>query len=166
LLKLVQFAPQYFDQLQTWVDSEDLLLQFSGDTFAFPLSFPDFERYQLAHPDRQFYMVINDVFNEPCGFGEIIPQPGNIPRLGRLLIGNPAQRGKGLGKLMVKLLVQKCTLRFSCPAVELFVLADNRAAVNCYLSAGFYFIDSDDQQITIKSIPKVMRKMRFDVCSV
>jgi RimJ/RimL family protein N-acetyltransferase len=98
---------------------------------------------------------------DPFGFGEIIPQKDNVPRLGRLLIGDVALRGKGLGKKLVQLLIDECRKNFNTNTIELYVLSDNIPAIRCYKALGFNFITGDETNILLGDVPKVMKKMRL-----
>ena len=117
---LKDFTPADFLWLSKWVSSPELLCQFSANTFPFPLMYADMKAYCLEYPERKFYTIINN--DGIFGFGEIIPQNGNVPRLARLLIGDPTNRGKGLGKKLVLLLLNECKKVHHAPAVELYVL--------------------------------------------
>jgi RimJ/RimL family protein N-acetyltransferase len=154
------FTVSDFPQLSQWVNSEELLLQFSATTFPYPLSYPDMETYMQANPDRQFYMISDTQFGD-YGFGEIIPQAGNVPRLGRLLIGEPSLRGKGLGRKMILLLLDECRNVHSSTGAELHVLTDNQSAIKCYQSIGFSFI-GDDIEIDLKGNINTIKKMRLN----
>jgi RimJ/RimL family protein N-acetyltransferase len=154
------FTQSDFPLLSSWVNSEELLHQFSATTFPYPLNYTDMEWYMAANPDRQFYMISNELYGD-FGFGEIIPQYANVPRLGRLLIGNPDLRGKGLGKQLLQQLIAECKRKFASTAVELYVLIDNYPAIKCYQAAGFQFLDNN-LEINLNGIKKVMRKMRVN----
>ncbi|MEO6523064.1 MAG: GNAT family N-acetyltransferase [Mucilaginibacter sp.] len=154
------FTQPDFAQLNTWVSSEELLIQFSATAFPYPLNYADIEAYMLANPDRQFYMVSDEQLGD-YGFGEIIPQKNNVPRLSRLLIGDPSLRGKGFGKKMILLLLDECRNTHSSTGAELYVLTDNQHAIKYYKSVGFNFI-GDDIEINLKGNIKTMKKMRLN----
>jgi len=157
---LRHFTKYDFPKLSKWVNSEELLLQFSATTFPYPLNYADLEVYIQANPERKFYMISDTELGD-YGFGEIIPQTGNVPRLGRLLVGELSLRGKGLGKKMILLLLDECRNVHSSTGAELYVLTDNEPAIKCYESIGFGFI-GDDIEINLKGSIKTMKKMRLD----
>ncbi len=127
-----------FKQLQSWVTDCDILLQFSGTDFSFPLEETQLLGYQELYPDRTFYLgYLPD--NTPYAFGEIIPQEGNIPRLGRILVGRSELRGQKLGRCFVRMLLEQCRLLYDCEHVELLVWNENFAAIKCYQSVGFVY---------------------------
>ena len=131
-----KYLAEDFEILQSWVISKDLLLQFAGTDFEYPLSKDALSSYQQANPDRSFYLGIDrDLI--PYAFGEIIPQNDNVPRLARILIGEHRNRGLGMGQLFIRDLIQECIDKYHCPAVELFVWDQNYAAIKCYSNVGF-----------------------------
>jgi RimJ/RimL family protein N-acetyltransferase len=135
-----------FEILESWVTDRDLLVQFSGTGFSFPLTKDQIANYQTANPDRTFFLGLNHRL-ERYAFGEIIPQDSSVPRLGRILIGDNAHRGVGLGQLFVKDLVQECIARYDCKSVELFVWDQNQAAIQCYSKVGFEYLP--EKQMTM-----------------
>lgn len=131
-----KYLAEDFEILQSWVISKDLLLQFAGTDFEYPLSKDALSSYQQANPDRSFYLGI-DRDSLPYAFGEIIPQNNNVPRLARILIGEHRNRGLGMGQLFIRDLIEECVKTYDCPAVELYVWDQNHAAINCYTKVGF-----------------------------
>ncbi|CAG4998213.1 hypothetical protein DYBT9275_01955 [Dyadobacter sp. CECT 9275] len=119
----------------TWVDNPELLFQFAGLSWTFPLKRQDLVDY-FEYSDRQSYMAIGED-GHPVGFGEIINDSNPSPRLGRLLIGPGTNRGKGLGVQLIKLLVAECEQVYNPDTVYLFVLENNMAALRCYFKSGF-----------------------------
>jgi len=140
-LILRQFKEADFGWLQSWVTSPELLFQFSGDRFSYPLSLEQFTEYRAEHPDRPMYTAWLE--EQPVAFGEIIPQDNGRPRLGRILVGNPAMRGKGVGTRFITTLAEECRRLYSCDAVELNVWDENTPAIRCYEKAGFVFRPDD-----------------------
>lgn len=132
---LKDFTLEDFPILNHWVTDADLLLQFSGTDFTYPLTEKQILDYQQTYTDRRFYIGIAD--NVPFAFGEIIPQENGVPRLGRILIGDINLRGQGLGRIFAKLLVKLCKELYDSNAVDLFVWDQNLAAIKCYQSVGF-----------------------------
>lgn len=91
------FTQSDFPLLSKWVNSEKLMLQFSATTFSYPLNYTDMENYLALNHGRQFYIVNEEKVGD-YGFGEIIPQTDNVPRLGRLLVGDPLHRDQAWAK--------------------------------------------------------------------
>lgn len=140
-LILRRFEEADFNWLQGWVTSPKLLFQFSGERFSYPLRLEQLMEYRAEHPDRHMYTAW--LAEEAVAFGEIIPQDNGRPRLGRILVGNPAMRGRGLGALFITALVEECGRLYGCDAVELNVWDENTPAIRCYEKAGFVFQPDD-----------------------
>lgn len=137
-MRLQNYSPDNFDLLNSWITDADLLFQFAGTAWTFPLTRQQIAAYQNSFPRRQFYMAYDDQ-NEAFAFGEIIVDDINTPRLGRLLVGNQNSRGKGLGLRFVNLLVDECKRVFAPDLIYLYVFEDNVPAIRCYEKAGFVF---------------------------
>jgi len=135
---LREFTLNDFVLLESWITDADILFRFSGPDWQFPLSRELLENYMLNHPFRQFYIGLSDD-GEPYAFGEIISNEQHAPRLGRLLIGNAEQRGKGLGQKFVKELLHECIKIHQPDEIYLFVFEDNDIGIQCYLKSGFTF---------------------------
>jgi RimJ/RimL family protein N-acetyltransferase len=159
---LVPYQPIYFNWLSGWVTSAELLFQFAGTDFHFPLDETQLLSYQQFHTDRRFYIALTEN-KAPYAFGEIIPQDNNTPRLGRVLIGDPNKRGKGLGAHFIQLLVEECRLLYNPPAVELYVNAPNTAAIQCYIKVGFHFLPNQEKIVTHNGQQHLIKKMRLDL---
>lgn len=138
---LRKFKATDFSWLQNWVTSPELLFQFSGDRFSYPLRLDQLIAYRTEHPERMMYVAL--VAAQPVAFGEIIPQDNGRPRLGRILVGNPALRGTGLGTRFITALLDECRQLYPCDAVELNVWDENTSAIRCYEKAGFVFQAKD-----------------------
>ena len=131
---LKDFDAADFDRLIAWVPDEPSLIQFAGAIFSFPLDHGQLSTY-LADPRRTAFVVVND--DQAIGHAEIYRETADTVKLCRILIGNPAARGKGVGRELISLLTGKA---FSDPEVQslkLHVFDWNTAAIRCYEGAGF-----------------------------
>lgn len=132
------YSSLHFELLKSWITDEELLFRFSGTDFTYPISEQQIVDYQLKYPERRFYMGYTPG-KMPFAFGEIIPQESGVPRLGRILVGDPALRGKGLGRYFIKLLIGECSEQFLTKRVELLTWDMNHTAIRCYESVGFVY---------------------------
>jgi RimJ/RimL family protein N-acetyltransferase/ribosome-associated protein YbcJ (S4-like RNA binding protein) len=155
---LKPYASSDFPLLEKWVTSPELLLQFSGTDFSYPITEQQILSYQLLHPDRTFYIGYsqNDI---PFAFGEIIPQESGMPRLGRILIGDSKLRGMGFGKYFIRMLIEKCRSAYDCKKVELFVWEKNQMAIKCYKSVGFEYIAEKHNTLVYNGVNYNIHKM-------
>lgn len=128
-----------FEILSNWVTSAELLFQFAGTAWTFPLNEEQILQYESTFPERQFYIACDEQ-DIPFAFGEIIDGDINSPRLGRLLIGKSESRGKGLGLSFVLMLIGECLQKIDTEVIYLYVFQDNFRAIRCYEKAGFNFV--------------------------
>lgn len=149
MISLRKYTPADFHYLSSWITDADLLFQFAGPDWSFPITEEQLENYQQKFPHKQFYIGLQN--ETPFGFGEIIGNETVSPRLGRLLIGGEANRGIGLGQLFIQLLIAECTALFNPEAIHLFVLENNKQAISCYLKCGFDFAETPDFTLSYKN---------------
>ena len=153
-----------FALLQQWVTSPALLFQFAGTDFAYPLTKEQLDIYQALYPERRLY-IASTIESQPVAFGEIIPQDNNIPRLARLLVGNSAQRGKGLGEVFVDLLIKECQQLYHCSSIDLFVLDENAQARRCYEKKNFFVVPNDSFRLIADGQAHLIHRMRLDIAA-
>lgn len=160
-MTITKYSPAHFIFLSRWITSPDLLFQFSGTTFSYPITENQLVKYQAENPDRNFYVGLNSN-NAIIAFGEIIPQENQIPRIGRLLIGNPEERGKGFGTSFIHLLLAECKRLFQTKTVELFVLKNNLPAIKCYQKIGFEFLPNQTWTVNHNQQDYLLLKMAYN----
>ena len=160
---LIPFSAEHFWWLAKWITDKEILFQSSGTYFRFPLSLQQLENYQEKHPDRRFYMSYLD--DTPYAFGELIPKADQPPRLARLLIGDPNLRGKGLGELFVRELIEEARRLYAPEELDLFVLEWNTSAIRCYQKVGFHFTSDPPFSLEFEGHQHQVRRMRLDLKS-
>lgn len=133
-----RYTESDFEILTSWISNSDILFQCAGNDFSYPLTELQLMAYQILHPDRNFYLCLDNESN-PLGIGEIISQESKNPRLGRLLIGNQENRNVGIGTHFVNLLILECIYTYNPEYVDLYVWENNISAIKCYQKVGFEF---------------------------
>jgi RimJ/RimL family protein N-acetyltransferase len=151
LIRLEKFSKEHYKDLISWVDSEETLMQFAGPGFKFPLTEEQLD-ISVSDANRIAFRIINAVTNISIGHAEIY-SAGELVKMGRILIGDPAQRGKGLGRQIVNLLLEHVFFKLEKTMVELNVFDWNASAIRCYENAGF----------TINPDKKLERKVKNNV---
>lgn len=149
MFTLRKYTPADFTFLSNWITDADLLFRFAGPDWSFPLTMEQLESYQQKFPSKQFYIGLQN--ETPFAFGELIWKETISPRLGRLLIGGEANRGKGLGKKFIQLLITECKTLLHPEAIYLFVLENNEQAIACYRKCGFVINDTADFTLPFKN---------------
>lgn len=135
LLRLEQFSADDYATLISWVDSKELLMQFAGPAFVFPLTNPQLDDY-LNDANRQVFKVVVSESDIAIGHAEIYLTQ-EWANLGRILIGKKEHRGKGLGQQITKLLLQTAFSTTGKTKAALNVFEWNIGAIKCYEKVGF-----------------------------
>ncbi|WP_165763185.1 GNAT family N-acetyltransferase [Flavobacterium sp. AJR] len=136
MIKLEKFDNTDFERLIKWADNEEMLVQFSGPIFKFPLTTEQLDNY-LKEENRIPFKVIDTESKEVLGHAEIYQSEDNLAKLCRILIGDAKFRGKGIGEKIVNLLVQYSFEELNVEKVELNVYDWNKQAIKCYEKSGF-----------------------------
>lgn len=159
---ITSYTDSDFHLLQSWITDADLMFQFAGTSWQFPLTKEQFDTYRTAYTYRYFYIgYTND--NQPFACGEIIINETNSPRLGRLLIGDPQMRGKGFGQSFIRELIDECIKLTSTKEIFLFVFENNISAIKCYEKLGFRFTNDFEFRLNYKGEEFKVLKMRLEV---
>ena len=129
-----------FDRLISWIASTEDLRDWAGAFFAGPLDHARLTRYLESADDPQSRRRIFTAVVEDRAIGHIELShiwPHLSGRLSRTLIGDPGERGKGLGTAMVRSLATLAFADYAFDRIDLGVSDRNGAAIACYGKAGF-----------------------------
>lgn len=135
MIELLPFADTDFEKLISWVESEEAMFQFAGSIFSFPLTQNQLQIY-LEDDNRFVYKVVLSSTNMTIGHGEIYLEK-NTAVLCRIIIGEQAYRGFGIGLRIVNKLLKIAFIQCKAERAELNVFNWNTAAIRCYQKAGF-----------------------------
>jgi RimJ/RimL family protein N-acetyltransferase len=124
-------------------------MQFAGPAFSFPLTNEQLDK-SLSDKNRFAFRVVNDKTNFSIGHSEIYLTDQSA-YLGRILIGDKEQRGKGLGRQIVNLLLDFIFSNLDKTKVELNVFDWNIGAIKCYEKVGFVINPDKKNQRKIKN---------------
>ena len=136
-LKLISAHATDVVALYDWFADEKQIASWGGPGFTYPMSPEDFLNTLKLEELASFWMVNSK--GDKIGFCQFYMRLQRY-HLGRLVV-SPEHRGKGLGQVLVTLLLQQVQEHSpdqqALPQASLFVLKDNPAAIGCYLSLGF-----------------------------
>jgi RimJ/RimL family protein N-acetyltransferase len=143
MIQLVPFGPADFNQLIGWIDSEELLQNWAGSLFSYPLTTESLNWYitdtNVINESEAF--IYKAVDEQGTAVGHIslggISWKNRSARLTRVLVGNTAVRGKGIGQAMVKAAVVIGFEQLGFHRISLGVYTTNEAAIRCYTNCGF-----------------------------
>lgn len=132
---LEKFVRQDYDTLISWVNSKEMLMQFAGPGFTFPLTAEQID-VSLEDQKRFAFKVTDTISKSMIGYGEIYFKETTV-FLGRIIIGEKKLRGQGIGLSIINQLTSHALKRFPQTNIELNVFDWNTAAIRCYEKAGF-----------------------------
>lgn len=142
-IELRQFERQDFARLIEWSKSPEFLLQYAGSSFSYPLDELQLENYiqgaEGEKPIRKIFKVVNLGNNAVIGHIELnkINLRNSSATVGRVLLGEPELRGKGIGTQMVRKVLQIGFDQLGLHRIDLGVFDFNLAAIACYEKIGF-----------------------------
>ena len=135
MVRLEKFTRENYPDLISWVNTEEELMQFAGPGFAFPLTAEQLST-SLTDKNRIAFTVVKINSDRSIGHAEIYLLKDSV-RLGRIIIGDLSQRGKGLGQQIIHLLLEYTFSYLDRTRAELNVFDWNVAAIKCYEKVGF-----------------------------
>lgn len=146
-IHLQPFTIEDTETLSKWIEDEKSLFQFAGDIFRFPITNAQIQEY-LADFNRYVYKVF--ISNKVVGHAEIYLDAEQSAKLCRILIGDPAMRGKGIGKLVISQLLTIAFTEFEVLKVHLNVYDWNTNAIRCYEKVGLQINPNNVNHINFK----------------
>ncbi|MEP1447894.1 MAG: GNAT family N-acetyltransferase [Paraglaciecola sp.] len=124
-------------QLKNWFSDHRAMYTWGGPNMTYPISDKTFLKFLTANHINS-YCLLNDE-QQLLAFGQFYRRLEHH-HLGRLAV-NPKFRGKGLAKILIKLLLEQAYSQQPAKGASLFVFRDNEVAYRCYQSLGFIETD-------------------------
>lgn len=140
MIQLLPFTIEDSLELISTIKDKRMLLQFAGPAYHFPLTKEQLE-IDLKNENRFMFRVFDETEQKVIGHAQIFLKE-NTFLLGRILIWDENNRGKGYGKKIVQNLLQYGFSHFNRETAELNVYDWNIGAIECYKKVGFE-IDPD-----------------------
>ncbi|MDR7372679.1 GNAT family protein [Flavobacterium aquidurense] len=135
MIRLEKFDKKFYSELIDSIKNAKDLMQFGGPEFTFPLTEEQIDK-TLSDQNRIAFRVANSSDGNTIGHCEIYFKDDSA-KLGRILIIDKNQRGKGIGEQMVILLLQYILENRRERNIELNVFDFNIGAIKCYEKVGF-----------------------------
>lgn len=135
MIHLEKFDQNFYSELINSIKNAKDLMQFGGPEFTFPLTEEQIDK-TLSDKNRIAFRVANSSDESTIGHGEIYFKDDSA-RLGRILIIDKNQRGKGIGEQMIILLLEFILENRKERNIELNVFDFNTGAIKCYEKVGF-----------------------------
>lgn len=143
MIRLEHFGHNDFQQLINWIDTEELLIKWSGSLFSFPLTSRSLEWYikdaNIPNESDAFvYKAVDTVTGKVVGHISLggLSWKNRSCRVTRVFI-DPASQKKGFCQQITKAALKIAFEELAMHRIGLGVYNNNDAAVNCYLKSGF-----------------------------
>jgi len=144
MIKLEYFTPDDFQLLIDWVSDEELLLNWAGTEFRFPLTEEKLQRYIRSANDFEnsgtlIYKAVDLETGQTVGHISLtaVNRENRSARITRVLVGNTTERGKGIGEQMTRQLMRIGFNDLKLHRMSLGVFDFNEPAIRCYKKCGF-----------------------------
>ena len=144
MLVLENFESSDFAQLIEWIKDEELLMNWCGSLFSFPLTEKSLEWYiedinNINSSLCFIYKAVDTDTRETVGHISLggISKKNSSGRISRVLIGNTNSRGKGCCQEMIKAVIKIGFEDLKLHRISLGVYDFNTSAIRCYQKAGF-----------------------------
>jgi len=143
MIKLEYFTNTDFDTLLNWIQDEELLLNWAGSQFRFPLTKHKLDWYikdtnDIDDSSTLIYKGIDSETGEPVGHISLssINRTNRSARITRVLVAN-SKRGQGIAEQMVKELMKIGFEQLKLHRMSLGVFNSNAPAIKIYKKCGF-----------------------------
>ncbi|MEC2256661.1 GNAT family protein [Bacillus cereus] len=138
VIKLKTFKKSDFKQLINWINSEEFLIQWSGNAFTFPLDEQQLEKY-IESANTLAFKVVDEETSDVIGHISLgqIDNINKSARIGKVLVGNTKMRGRSIGKHMMKAVLHIAFDELKLHRVTLGAYDFNISAISCYEKIGF-----------------------------
>ncbi|MEC2497010.1 GNAT family protein [Bacillus cereus] len=138
VIKLASCKKSDFKQLINWINSEEFLIQWSGNAFTFPLDEQQLEKY-IESANTLAFKVVDEETSDVIGHISLgqIDNINKSARIGKVLVGNTKMRGRSIGKHMMKAVLHIAFDELKLHRVTLGVYDFNTSAISCYEKIGF-----------------------------
>ena len=148
MIRLDTFTESDFSRLISWISSREMLMQFGGPLFIYPLTTHQLTIY-CTEQNRFPFKVIDDSLNKVIGHAEIFLPEKQKAVFCRLLIGDSAERNKGYGSQLVQKLLGICFVEMDIQEINLNVYDWNKNAIRCYEKTGFQINEGKTRKTVI-----------------
>jgi RimJ/RimL family protein N-acetyltransferase len=167
-IKLQEFTKEDFPKLISWIHSAEFMKQWCGTTFHYPLDVPQLEQYVQGTKEipqlRRVYKSVNTDIGQHIGniTLELKNKVENAAAVTCVIIGEEKYRGMGIGRIMVREVLNTAFNELNFESVYLNVYDFNKAAVKCYKNSGFTKASQNESEYAGKKAVNNMMIIRRD----
>lgn len=139
---LHEFRESDAREVARWATSIEDVRRWAGSATGWPVDLSVFRRWH-ADPEVKPYVMWEG--EARAGYGELwLDEAEQEVELARIIV-SPADRGRGVGKRLVRLLLEQASSS-GLPDAFVRVVPDNAAAIACYRSAGFSPVPESERE--------------------
>lgn len=131
-IELLPFDSSHAPELISNIENKRMLLQFAGPAYQFPLT----EEQLKADENRLLFRIVEKADQKTIGHAQMLLKEHTF-LLGRILIWDKNNRGKGYGEQTIRKLLEYGFTHFDRDTSELNVYDWNTGAIACYRKVGF-----------------------------
>lgn len=142
MIQLAYFTAEDFSQLQEWISDDEILMNWSGALFSFPLTTESLSWYiedvnDLTKSEAFIYKAIETETGNTVGHISLggISKKNRAGRISRVFV-SPEYQGRGYCKEMVRAVLKIGFEDLKLHRICLGVYDFNIAAISCYKKAG------------------------------
>jgi RimJ/RimL family protein N-acetyltransferase len=142
MIRLAYFTEKDVAELMAWISDEEMLMNWSGALFSFPLTASSMEWYledvnDIKRSDAFIYKAVELTTGKTVGHISLggISKKNRAGRISRVLVA-PEQQGKGYCRQMVSAVLKIGFEDLHLHRISLGVYDFNKAAISCYKKAG------------------------------
>jgi len=167
MIKLRKFEETDIARLAGWIPDARFLLQWAGHQYQYPLDraqlLKSIERTRGERPKHFMFTACRQDDGMAVGHIELmsVDYGNGAAHLGRVLIGQSGNRGKGMGTAMVAGALHYAFNTLGLTEVKLEVFDCNKPAMACFKKSGFaeYELRENVQQFEDENWNLVMMKL-------
>lgn len=141
-----------FDEIKNWISDERTHAMWCANIIKYPIEKEDFKNVMLEAAakfgDSPYVATADD--GKVVGFFCYSVNFGTNEGMLKFVMVDPARRGKGSGKAMLRLAVKYAFEITNADTVQLNVFAENERAKKCYESVGFAVRGTDVNAFAFK----------------
>lgn len=144
MIVLKYFERSDFDQLTQWIQDDELLMNWAGSLFNYPLTEESLKWYiedvnEIDSSDAFVYKAVDTNNGNTIGHISLgsISRKNRSGRISRVLVGDTNSRGKGCCRDIVTAALKIGFEDLKLHRISLGVYDFNTAAIRCYQKAGF-----------------------------
>lgn len=136
------------DLVLPWAPDAEAMRLWAGPAVGFPVPRETFWTALWQVPGAAFALCEAD--DRIVGFGQLMHREPGFAHLARIIVA-PAHRGRGLGRILCRALMQAAPARLPVRAFSLHVYPENHRARTLYRSLGFIDVRTERKVLRMEA---------------